>query len=156
LAEQRRVVAAIEEQLSRLDAGVAGLKSARRRLMLLRRGVLLCVVPDPLPKHWRVATVDEAGAIQLGRQRAPRYHSGPNMHPYLRVANVFEDRLDLTDVMQMSFAREDYERYRLEPGDILLNEGQSPGLVGRPAMYRGELTGVCFTNSLIRFRPSPA
>src|SRR5262249_30997925 len=33
-----------------------------------------------------------------------------------------------------------------------LNEGQSPELVGRPAIYRGEVPGACFQNTLIRFR----
>ena len=36
---------------------------------------------------------------------------------------------------------------------ILLNEGQSHELVGRPAMYRDEVPGCCFTNTLVRFRP---
>jgi type I restriction enzyme S subunit len=75
------------------------------------------------------------------------------MRPYLRVANVFEDRLDLRDIKEMHFSPEEYERYRLRRGDILLNEGQSPELVGRPAMYRGDPPHVCFTNSLIRFIP---
>ena len=77
------------------------------------------------------------------------------MAPYLRVQNVFEDRLDLSDVMSMDFAGKDFERYQLHPGDILLNEGQSPQFLGRPAMYRGEMPGVCFTNSLIRFQSLP-
>jgi type I restriction enzyme S subunit len=92
----------------------------------------------------------------LGRQRAPKYHSGDNMRPYLRVKNVFEDRIDVTDVMEMQFSPQEFERYKLELGDILLNEGQSPELVGRPAMYRGEVPGACFTNSLIRFRAGNA
>lgn len=74
------------------------------------------------------------------------------MRPYLRVANVFEDRIDLRDVKTMDFSDTEAKRYRLEVGDILLNEGQTPQLVGRAAMYRGELPGVCFTNSLIRFQ----
>jgi len=78
------------------------------------------------------------------------------MRPYLRVANVFEDFIDTSDVMEMNFEDDDYERFRLHPGDILLNEGQSRELVGRPAMYRGELPGACFTNSLIRFRAGRA
>jgi type I restriction enzyme S subunit len=69
--------------------------------------------------------VKDIGAVQLGRQRAPKYHSSPNMRPYLRVMNVFEDRIDTEDIMEMDFSPEDFERYRLEPGDILLNEGQS-------------------------------
>jgi type I restriction enzyme S subunit len=76
------------------------------------------------------------------------------MRPYLRVANVYEDRIDLDDVMEMHFEAREVERYELKPGDILLNEGQSRELVGRPAMYRGELPGACFTNSLLRFQAS--
>ena len=78
------------------------------------------------------------------------------MRPYLRVANVFEDRIDTSDVMEMHFSDEEFERFRLRPGDVLLNEGQSPHLLGRPAIYRGDPPGVAFTNSLIRFRVGPA
>lgn len=105
-----------------------------------------------LPEGWCWTRVDTAGRVQLGRQRAPAHHTGSHMRPYLRVANVFEDRIDTSDVMSMSFTPEEYEVYRLEFGDILLNEGQSPHLVGRPAMYRDEVPGACFTNSLVRFQ----
>jgi type I restriction enzyme S subunit len=105
-----------------------------------------------LPPSWAWSTVTEVGDVQLGRQRAPRYHTGASMRPYLRVANVFEDRIDTSDVMSMHFEPEEFERYRLAPGDILLNEGQSPELLGRPALYRGTPADVAFTNSLIRFR----
>ena len=90
--------------------------------------------------------------MQLGRQRAPKHHQGTHMRPYLRVANVFEDRLDLSDVKEMNFTPVEYEIYKLEYGDILLNEGQSPEYLGRPAMYKGELPGGCFQNTLIRFQ----
>lgn len=73
------------------------------------------------------------------------------MKPYLRVANIFEDRIDTRDVMEMDFSGV-FERYRLTPGDVLLNEGQSPEFLGRPAIYRGEPPDVAFTNSLIRFK----
>lgn len=109
----------------------------------------------PLPAGWVWSQVDEVGDVQLGRQRSPEHHRGENMRPYLRVANVFEDRIDLSDVMEMNFTPAEFESYRLEHGDILLNEGQSRELVGRPAMYRGELPKGCFTNSLIRFRARP-
>lgn len=77
------------------------------------------------------------------------------MRPYLRVANVFEDRIDISDVMVMNFTPEEFEIYQLQEGDILLNEGQSKELVGRPAMYRGEIEGCCFTNTLVRFQAGP-
>lgn len=108
-----------------------------------------------LPQGWASCNVREAGAVQLGRQRSPANHYGPHMRPYLRVANVFEDRIDLSDVMEMNFTPDEAAVFQLEPGDILLNEGQSKELVGRPAMYRGELPGACFTNSLVRFKSGP-
>ncbi len=153
LREQDQIVNAIEEYLSRLDNAIGLVEAGLARLPLVRRAVLDRVMPDPLPAHWKLLTVEKAGHVDLGRQRSPQYHSGPNMRPYLRVANVHEDRVDLGDVKEMHFPPEQLPRYELQTGDILLNEGQSPEFVGRPAMYRGELQGACFTNSLIRFRP---
>ncbi|MBN2296869.1 MAG: restriction endonuclease subunit S [Pirellulales bacterium] len=105
-----------------------------------------------LPEGWCWARVDQVGDVQLGRQRSPKHHQGPHMRPYLRVANVFEDRIDTSDVMEMNFTPVEYETYRLDYGDILLNEGQSKELVGRPAIYRNEVPGSCFTNTLVRFK----
>lgn len=112
-------------------------------------------VVKSLPKltdGWVWSCVEEVGRLQLGRQRAPKYHAGANMRPYLRVQNVFEDRIDLSDVMEMDFSEADFERFELHSGDVLLNEGQSPEFLGRPAIYRNQLPGVCFTNTLIRFQ----
>ena len=78
------------------------------------------------------------------------------MRPYLRVANVFEDRIDTSDVQSMNFTPREHEIYGLQPADVLLNEGQSLELVGRAALYRGEVPGACFQNTLIRFRAYPA
>ena len=114
--------------------------------------------PDPaklpsLPEGWCWATPELLGSVQLGRQRAPQHHRGEFMRPYLRVANVYEDRIDLASVYEMNFTPKEFKSFELRSGDILLNEGQSLELVGRSAIYRGELPGACFTNTLIRFRP---
>lgn len=105
-----------------------------------------------VPEDWAWATVSDVGEVQLGRQRAPQHHSGDHMRPYLRVANVFEDRIDLTDVKEMNFTPSELETFELHQGDILLNEGQTPDLLGRPAMWRSEAKGYCFQNTLLRFR----
>lgn len=111
------------------------------------------IPPFNLPAGWAWRQVKEVGDIKLGRQRAPNNHTGPHMRPYLRVANVHEARIDISDVMEMNFEPEEAQRFLLAPGDVLLNEGQSYELVGRPAIYRGEVPGACFQNTLIRFRP---
>ena len=113
-----------------------------------------------LPKGWCWTTFDTVGEIDLGRQRAPQYQTGRFTRPYLRVANVKDDRLALDDVLEMDFDPEDFEHYHLRPGDILISEGQSPELVGQSAIYRGGIDGLCFQKTLHRFRsvsggPSP-
>lgn len=116
------------------------------------------VAPDttnlqPLPEGWCWASPAQLGNVQLGRQRAPQHHNGKFMRPYLRVANVYEDRIELGSIYEMNFTPDEFEAFQLHRGDILLNEGQSLELVGRSAIYRDELPGACFTNTLVRFRP---
>ena len=154
-SEQARIVTAIEEHFSRLDAVDISLSAAEMRCHALTRSILVGSIPNELPKDWQLKTVAEAGETGLGRQRSPKYHSGPNMKPYLRVANVFEDRIDTSSIMEMHFEEAEFDKYRLRYGDVLLNEGQSPELLGRPAIYVGEPPDIAFTNSLIRFVPGP-
>ena len=109
-----------------------------------------------IPKEWDAAKFAEVGAVILGRQSAPKYRSGRNMRPYLRVVNVADDRLDLRDVKTMNFDASDVARFQLQFGDVLLTEGDlaSAYTVGRSAVYRGEIEGCCFQNTLLRFRPT--
>ncbi len=150
LAERRRRWE--EAELAKLAANGDAPKDDRWKAKYVQPLVPdVSVLPD-LPEGWCWTRIGTAGRVQLGRQRSPAHHTGTHMRPYLRVANVFEDRIDVSDVMTMNFTEKEFETYRLEFGDILLNEGQSPHLVGRPAMYRDELPGACFTNSLVRFQ----
>lgn len=155
LAEQRRIASWLEIQLTCIDAASASRLTAQRRIQQLIKKMLIDAVPIPAPPYWQVMTVGEAGTIDLGRQRHPDWHTGSNMRPYLRVANVLEDRIDTNDIMQMHFPGGVFERFQLSENDILLNEGQSPEYLGRPAMYRGIPQDVAFTNSLLRFRVAP-
>lgn len=106
-----------------------------------------------LPEGWARRSVQEMGAVHAGRQRSPGFTEGA-LRPYLRVANVFDGWIDLADVYSMRFTEEEFKRYKLEPGDVLLNEGQSLELVGRPALFMGPADTYCFQNTLVRFTPS--
>lgn len=68
--EQRRIVAAIEEHLSRLDAADAALQSARGRLDRL----LTNSVPAPQP-DWPIVTIAEVGQVFVG-STPPRSNPG--------------------------------------------------------------------------------
>jgi len=149
LAEQRRIVAAIEEHFSRLDAAEQALRVARRRLERMTTAVLTHALRHA-DRHIRLREVAE---VRLGRQRSPKNHVGPNMRPYLRAANVTWKGLSLADVKSMHFSPSEVETYELREGDVLLAEASgSPDEVGKPAVWRGEIPGCCFQNTLIRVR----
>ena len=149
--EQRRIV----DILSRAEGIVRLRREAQKKAAELIPAFFLDMFGDPAtnPKGWPVSRIGDLGRVQLGRQRAPKYQTGAHTHPYIRVANVYEDEIDISDVLSMDFDSKDYAQYRLEYGDILLNEGQSTELVGRPAMWRDEIPDCCFQNTLIRFQP---
>jgi len=75
------------------------------------------------------------------------------MRPYLRAANVTWEGLDLRDVKLMNFTKAESGVYELERGDVVVAEASgSADEVGKPAVWRGEIEGCCFQNTLIRVR----
>ena len=76
--------------------------------------------------------------------------------PYLRVANVHANRLDLEDVALIGGTEDEFNKTRLDVGDLLIVEGNgSLGQVGRVAMWCGELPACSHQNHLIRWRAGP-
>ena len=152
---QRRIVAAIEEHFSRLEALESMLQGGLRSIAAMRTSLLTGAfkVDGTLPRDWQRTEIGEVARVQLGRQRSPQHHAGPQMRPYLRAANVTWDGLSLDDVKQMNFDEGDFETYRLRPGDLLLNEASgSPNEVGKPAVWNGEIENCCFQNTLLRLQ----
>lgn len=153
LPEQRRIAAILDHADAlrvKRRASVVAIESLCRAVFRESFGPM-----EPGKFRWPTVRVDDIGDVQLGRQRAPKYQTGNHTRPYMRVANVYEDRIDTTDTLSMDFDSNDFRRYRLHYGDILLNEGQSTELVGRPAMWRNEIDNCCFQNTLLRFRVDP-
>src|ERR1700687_4083682 len=106
-----------------------------------------------LPTGWAMVPLESIASVQLGRQRSPKNHVGPNMKPYLRAANVTWDGLALADVKSMQFSRSELGTFRLERGDILLAEASgSADQVGKPAIWQDEIADCCFQNTLLRVR----
>jgi len=102
-----------------------------------------------------IVPLAEIAEVKLGRQRSPQNHSGDSMRPYLRAANVGWDGLRLDDVKEMNFTDSEMETFRLQRGDLLLSEASgSPGEVGKPALWSGEIANCAFQNTLLRVRPS--
>ncbi len=73
LPEQTRIVAAIEQQFTRLDSAVASLRSARAKVKQYRASLLKAAVEGELTREWRAAhPASEPGARLLARILAER------------------------------------------------------------------------------------
>lgn len=150
LEEQERIV----EKLQLAET----IREQQRQVTEKAKGLILRLFEEmflynPERDEWPVVTVGEAGTIQLGRQRSPQYQTGRYMKPYLRVANVFEDKIDVSDILEMDFDFQDRNKYKLEAGDVLITEG---GIAGRPAIWTGQLDECYYDKHLLRFRPNPS
>lgn len=107
-------------------------------------------------QKWPTTAISSVGEVLMGRQKAPKYRQGKSPFPFLKVANIGDLSLNLAEVEEMDFTANELDKYRLQPGDILITEGDliSSLNVGRPALYEGQPKVCCFQNTLIRFRPS--
>jgi type I restriction enzyme S subunit len=151
LPEQRKIV----EILDTMDESIRSTERLIAKLHLIEAGLFNRLLNSPDSRTWPGGPVEDWGEVKLGRQRSPSTESGTGMTPYLRVANVFDGRIDYSDVFSMNFRTAERKNFLIKKGDILLNEGQSLELVGRCAIYNGPDDTYCFQNTLVRYRCGP-
>lgn len=77
LAEQRRIVAKIEELFSELDAGEESLRRARRQLGVYRHALLKQAFEGKLTEHWRKQNPD---LLESSEQLLSRIHAKRETH----------------------------------------------------------------------------
>lgn len=61
--------------------------------------------------------------------------------PVLRMGNIQKGEIDWNDLVYTSDSKE-IEKYKLEKNDVLFNRTNSPELVGKTAIYRGERAAI--------------
>ena len=152
-AEQERIVAAIEEHFSRLDAVESAVANARRRLDALRSSIMDRAFYDDM-KAERTAKIGDLAEVSGGIQKQPKRRPLKNRYPFLRVANVGRGQLDLTEVHEIELFKGEIDRFRLKQGDLLVVEGNgSVNQIGRASLWGGEIDDCVHQNHLIRVRP---
>ncbi len=82
--------------------------------------------------------------------------SNPVAVHYLRVANVQDGYLDLSDMSQLTVSREDIQRYAVLPGDMLMNEGGDLDKLGRGALWDGAFSPCVHQNHVFVVRAGRA
>ena len=87
--------------------------------------------------------------VTLGRKLRG---GGTRAVPYLRVANVKDGYLDLTNVYQLEATDAEIEKCRLEFGDLLLTEGGDPDKLGRGTFWGEQISECIHQNHIFRVR----
>ena len=104
--------------------------------------------PFPIPENWKWVRLGEVATSSLGKTLNQAKNKGA-YKPYLRSVNVYWFKLDLTDLKEMKFEEQEFEKYALRAGDVLVCEG---GEAGRAAIWNNEMEGVFYQNALHRVR----
>jgi type I restriction enzyme, S subunit len=107
------------------------------------------------PFGWKQAAIEEFCDVQGGLQKTP--HRRPVLHhfPYLRVANVQRNSINLDSLERFELTTAEVERWQLLKGDLLVVEGNgSETEIGRCAVWDGQMSPCVYQNHLIRVRPN--
>ena len=156
LTEQQRIVGSLGEQIAAAEraraAAVAQLEAAKALLAAYLRDVFCSAEAQ----RWPRVPLGDAGEIVSGITLGRRLSEGRlRKVAYLRVANVKDAYLELSDVYTIEATDTEIEKLRLREGDLLLTEGGDPDKLGRGACWRGEIAECIHQNHIFRIRFDP-
>ena len=153
-AEQERIVAAIEEHLSRLDAGVAALERVRATLPRYRAAVLKAACEGRLVSgDAETVRLDSLLREPLRNGHSAKKISGNGNGVRTFTLSAVTNRDFSIENTKLTVAEPDRVRELwAEPGDIFIERSNTPELVGTAALYRGEPNFAIFPDLLIRVR----
>jgi type I restriction enzyme S subunit len=107
-----------------------------------------------VPSTWDIIPLDRCAIVQTGAAKGRDLAGSETVEvPYLRVANVQDGHLDLTEMKQIRIRTSEVERYRLHTGDVVLTEGGDFDKLGRGFIWRGELDLCVHQNHVFAVRP---
>ncbi len=106
-----------------------------------------------VPEHWTVCRLKHVGFIQSGIAKGKDLTGKSFISvPMLRVANVQDGYLNLDDVHHIEIEKDQLERYLLQDGDVLMNEGGDNDKLGRGAVWRNEIPNCIHQNHVFAIR----
>ena len=150
LGEQERIVARIEELFSELDAGVETLQKIKQQMVGYRQAIITEAFAEANCNSVRLDDISEiTGGITKGRDL-----SGKDVIelPYLRVANVQNGYLDLSEMKEIQLCVDEKEKYLLKYGDVLFTEGGDRDKLGRGTIWRNEIPDCVHQNHIFKAR----
>ncbi|NEX90628.1 restriction endonuclease subunit S [Aeromonas rivipollensis] len=161
LAEQKEIANRLDTLLAQVEATQASLARIPEILKRFRQSVLAAAVSGKLTEEWRTKndSTPWLDGVLGDFINKPTYGSSAKSQkeglvPVLRMGNLQNGKLDWADLVYTTDSIE-IEKYNLEYGDVLFNRTNSPELVGKTSIYRGERAAI-YAGYLIKISCLPA
>ena len=150
LSEQQRIVERIEELFAKLDEAKERLQEAADSFAVRKAAILHKAFTGELTKQWRrengvrdesweEKTIGEiCSSLKYGTSKKS---SDDGEVVVLRMGNLQNGEIDWSNLSYTS-DEEDIKKYLLKSGDVLFNRTNSPELVGKTSIYRGEMPAI--------------
>ena len=149
LPEQKKIA----EILSGIDSTIAKLKCKAQKLDSLQFSLTEEFAQELHGKGEPLA-LGENAEIRTGVAKNSNNEGDMVEMPYMRVANVQDGYLDLSEIKMISIDRGRIERYLLQKGDVLINEGGDLDKVGRGVIWHEEIKECLHQNHVFAVRCS--
>ncbi|OOY31259.1 restriction endonuclease subunit S [Thioclava sp. F36-6] len=151
IEKKQRLVALVGEQRSAAISSAVTVGLADGADLVPTNSQYLPHVPATW-RVWRLKHLAEIrGGLTLGRTIPDDVET--TLTPYMRVANVQAGWLDLGDVAEIPVTKLEKQRYRLQGGDVLMNEGGDNDKLGRGAVWKSEIETCVHQNHVFAVRP---
>lgn len=140
------------------DASALRLKTEQilKEYDLLAQSLFLDMFGDPVKneKGWEIKELHEVASISSGITKGRKNKPGDSIGelPYMRVANVQDGYLDLTEIKTIPAFKTDLEKFSLQKGDVLMTEGGDPDKLGRGAVWQNEIEKCLHQNHIFKVR----
>jgi type I restriction enzyme S subunit len=161
-AEQERIVEALEDHLSRLDAASENLRLGAKRIPALRGGVrsqLVCLNNSTtrLPEGWSWGVLSDVLAeIQAGKSfRCEPRPAVPGEWGIVKVSAMTWGEFRPSENKAVIAGREIEERYEIRPGDILVSRANTREYVGASVIVRTCPPRLLLSDKSLRLVPKP-
>ncbi len=169
LPEQQRIAAYLDASCAAIDAAVAAKRRQLETLDALRKSIIQRAVTrgisarvalestgnawmEQIPRGWKLVCLKRIAEIQGGLTLGKQYEGPLIERPYLRVGNVQDGHLDLTDVSVIELPASVAAGVELRPDDVLMTEGGDLDKLGRGYLWKGEIPGCLHQNHIFAVR----
>lgn len=151
LDEQKRIAAILDKA----DAIRQKRKQAIDLADEFLRSVFLDMFGDSVtnPKGWEEHALKDITDVRSGVAKGKKVSLDDSVTlPYMRVANVQDGYLDLSEIKQIVVSKKDAEKCQLIKGDVLLTEGGDPDKLGRGYVWNNEIENCIHQNHIFSVR----